>query len=148
MTPLSRAHRRRLTHGAPGEPGSQQWATKLRSGMSKQRRVLLRDRDMRHVSWMLLTGLLACGNETRTPPFLTTIDTLNRVVHVVNSGDPPTWELRPMVTVGSAGEGTGRLNRSKSLAWMESTVVRSGDRGPGPGSSETWCRSPGSAIRL
>lgn len=96
--------------------------------MSKQKRVLLGDRDMRHVSWMLLIGLLACGNETRTPPFLTTIDTLDGVVHVVNSGDPPTWELRLMVTVGSEDEGPDAFGNVTSVLLDDSGYVYVADR--------------------
>ncbi len=83
---------------------------------------------MRHVCWMLLIGLLACSNETRTPPLLATIDTLNGVVHVVNSGDPPRWELRPLLTIGSEDEGPDAFGSVTSVLLDDSGYVYVADR--------------------
>lgn len=48
----------------------------------------------------------ACGagdNPAGSGPLTTTVDTVDGVIRVVNQGSPPTWELRELLTLGSAG---------------------------------------------
>ena len=46
--------------------------------------------------------LVACGQDSPSSPgnLTTTFDTINGVVHVSNTGDPPEWRLTQVVSIG------------------------------------------------
>lgn len=60
---------------------------------------------MRHHALPLILAVLSCTESPPPDTPRTTIDTVGAVVHVVNRGDPPAWELEPRLRIGSAEDG-------------------------------------------
>ena len=72
---------------------------------------------MRRILSMTLSAIVGFGCDVNDPrsTLVTTVDTLDGVVHVVNEGDPEHWTLVPLVTVGAEDEGPEAFGRVVSV---------------------------------
>ena len=71
----------------------------------------LRNARMRVVGTALTACLVGCADETATKSSAVVIDTVNGVEHVRNSGTPPSWELKELLTLGAVNDvDTGGAN--------------------------------------
>ena len=72
---------------------------------------------MRRILSMTLSAIVGFGCDVNGPrsTLITTIDTLDGVVHVVNEGDPEHWTLVPLVTVGAEENGPDAFGRVVSV---------------------------------